>query len=71
MLAVTLDRSYNLVMATNNGSPVKRDAPKPKVKVSKLGRDLRKLSDLIRASGLKPLNRREIEREVAERRGAR
>jgi len=39
--------------------------------VSKLGRDLRKIRERIIASGLKPLTRREIEREVAERRGAR
>jgi hypothetical protein len=37
--------------------------------VSKLGKDLRRLSDKIATSGEKPLTRREIEREVAERRG--
>jgi len=40
-------------------------------KVSKLGRELRKISDKYFASGGQPLSRREIEREVAERRGAR
>ena len=49
-------------VAQNNGH-------KAKPRVSKLGRDLRRLSDKIAASGEKPLTRREIEREVAERRG--
>jgi hypothetical protein len=40
-------------------------------KVSKLGRELRRIAEKIAASGEKPLTRREIEREVAERRGAR
>jgi hypothetical protein len=39
--------------------------------VSKLGRDLRAISDKIAASGARPLTRREVAREVAERRGAR
>jgi hypothetical protein len=39
--------------------------------ISKLGRELRAISDKIAASGERPLNRREIAREVAERRGAR
>jgi hypothetical protein len=59
----------------DNGAPkpiaVKRNGRPSKPAVSKLGRDLRKISDGIAASGLKPLSRREIEREVAERRGAR
>ena len=38
--------------------------------VSKLGRDLRRLSDQYFKSGGKHLTREEIEREVAERRGA-
>jgi hypothetical protein len=50
---------------------VKRNGRSPKPAVSKLGRDLRRISGRIAASGLKPLSRREIEREVAERRGAR
>jgi hypothetical protein len=40
-------------------------------KVSKLGRELRKLRDEYVASGGKLLNRRELEREIAERRGLR
>jgi hypothetical protein len=37
--------------------------------VSELGRKLRRISDKIAASGEKPLTRREIEKELAERRG--
>jgi hypothetical protein len=59
-------------MAEANGNSIaKRNGRVPKPVVSKLGRDLRRISDRIAASGLKPLNRRGIEREVAERRGAR
>jgi len=38
---------------------------------SKLGRILRRLSDKHAASGAKLMNRRELEREIAERRGLR
>jgi hypothetical protein len=41
---------------------------KAKPAVSKLGRELRRISDKIAASGEKPLSRRELEREVANRR---
>lgn len=43
----------------------------PQHKVSKLGKQLRKLADEYAASGGKLLNRRELEREIAERRGLR
>jgi hypothetical protein len=36
--------------------------------VSKLGRELRQIAERIAASGEKPLNRRELEREIANRR---
>jgi len=36
--------------------------------VSKLGRELRRISEKIAASGEKPLTRRELEREIADRR---
>ena len=39
--------------------------------VSKLGKELRKLREEYIASGGKLLNRRELEREIAERRGLR
>jgi len=40
-------------------------------RVSELGRVLQKLADKYEASGGKLLNRRELEREIAERRGLR
>jgi hypothetical protein len=45
---------------------VRKSEAKP---VSELGRRLRQLSEKIAASGEKPLTRRELERELAERRG--
>jgi len=42
---------------------------KAKPAVSELGRKLRRISDKIAASGEKLLTRRELERELAERRG--
>jgi hypothetical protein len=44
---------------------------KVKPVVSKLGKELRKLREEYIASGGKLLNRRELEREIAERRGLR
>ena len=46
----------------------RKNGHKAKQVVSKLGRDLRRLSDKIAASGEKPLTRRELEREIANRR---
>lgn len=40
-------------------------------RVSELGRILQKLSDKYESSGGKLLNRRELDREIAERRGLR
>jgi len=45
-----------------------KNGHKAKPVVSKLGRDLRRISDKIAASGEKPLTRRELEREIADRR---
>ena len=36
--------------------------------VSKLGKDLRRIREMIKASGEKMLTRRELEREIADRR---
>lgn len=57
-------------------SKVRRSSPgkigsKPNEEVSELGRVLRKLAGKYVASGGKLLNRRELEREIAERRGQR
>ena len=45
-----------------------KNGHKAKPVVSKLGRDLRRISEKIAASGEKPLTRRELEREIANRR---
>ena len=59
-------------MAKRNNKPVdQKNGTAPKVQVSELGRALRKISDAYLASGGKQLNRRELEREIAERRGLR
>jgi hypothetical protein len=42
---------------------------KAKPVVSKLGKDLRRIREKIEASGEKMLTRRQLEREVADRRG--
>jgi hypothetical protein len=46
-----------------------KNGHKAKPVESKLGRDLRRIREKIEASGEKMLTRRELEREVAERRG--
>ena len=45
-----------------------KNGRKKKPVVSKLGRELRRISEKIAASGEKMLNRRELEREIANRR---
>jgi hypothetical protein len=60
---------YNVAMRKTNKVRGADNGRRPKV--SKLGRELREISDRYFASGGQPLSRREIEREVAERRGAR
>ena len=58
-----------MVKATQKPA-VKKNGRAPNERVSELGRILQKLADKHEASGAKLLNRRELEREVAERRGA-
>jgi hypothetical protein len=45
-----------------------KNGDKAKPVVSKLGRELRRISEKIAASGEKMLTRRELEREIADRR---
>jgi len=49
---------------------IKANGSAPKGNVSELGRILRRLAEKHAASGARLLNRRELEREVAEWRGA-
>ena len=61
---------YNETMARATDNAVgRKNGHKATPVASKLGRELRRISDKIAASGEKPLTRRELEREVAERRG--
>ena len=46
----------------------RKNGHKAKPVVSKLGRDLRRIREKIEASGEKMLTRRELEREIADRR---
>jgi len=48
-----------------------RDGHPKRRRISRLGKELQKLRDEYVASGGKLLNRRELEREIAERRGLR
>jgi hypothetical protein len=52
-------------------APVKKNGYDSTEQVSKLGKELQKLADAYVASGGRLLNRRELDREIAERRGAR
>ena len=56
-------------MARATTRKLPKDGDRAKPVVSKLGKELRKLREEYTASGGKLLNRRELEREIAERRG--
>lgn len=56
-------------MARSTDKPAAhKNGHKAKPVVSKLGRDLRRIREKIEASGEKMLTRRELEREIADRR---
>jgi hypothetical protein len=60
------------VWRKHNDKPVgQKNGRIPKSPVTPLGKELRKLREEYIASGGKLLNRRELEREIAERRGLR
>ena len=59
-----------MARATHNAR-VQSNGRQSKSAVSKVGRELTRISELIEKSGEKLLTRKEIEREVLERRGAR
>ena len=52
-------------------SATEKNGDRSKPVISKLGKELRKIREEYIASGGKLLNRRELEREIAERRGLR
>jgi hypothetical protein len=51
-----------------DSAAARKNGHKAKPVVSKLGRDLRRIREKIEASGEKMLTRRELEREIADRR---
>ncbi|MGD0872757.1 MAG: hypothetical protein ABSB88_24710 [Bryobacteraceae bacterium] len=55
-----------MARAADNGA--RKNGHKTRPAVSKLGKELRRISEKIAASGEKPLTRRELEREIANRR---
>ena len=55
-------------MARATDKTAQKNGKKAKPAVSKLGRELRRIAEKIAASGEKPLTRRELEREIANRR---
>jgi len=55
-------------MKGNGKAGAKNNGSKAKPAVSKLGRDLRRIRAKIEASGEKMLTRKELEREIANRR---
>jgi len=55
-----------MAKVTAPASPKNGNSAKPAV--SKLGRELRRIAEKIAASGEKPLTRRELEREITNRR---
>ena len=64
--------AQNRGVAKQINAPVDRkNGHSPRPPVTPLGKELRKLREKYIASGGKLLNRRELEREVAERRGTR
>jgi hypothetical protein len=56
-----------MARATDNATAPK-NGHEAKPVVSKLGKDLRRIREKIKASGEKMLTRRELEREIADRR---
>jgi len=58
-------------MPKPTGKPSAKNGSKPNGEVSELGRVLQRIADKHAALGGKLLNRRELEREIAERRGLR
>jgi hypothetical protein len=56
-----------MAKASDKAAPQK-NGDKARPAVSKLGRELRRIREKIEASGEKMLNRRELEREIADRR---
>ena len=71
MLSAGISRQNRGMAKIARQPTTRRNGASRAEKVSDLGRVLQKLADKYEASGGKLLNRRELEREIAERRGLR
>lgn len=63
--------AYNIVVKRRAATTTPKNGASRGTTVSPLGRDLSKIAERIASSGIKPLNRKEVAREVSERRGGR
>ena len=71
MLSEAISRQNRDVAKVTRKPSTRRNGSARGERVSELGRVLQKLADKYETSGGKLLNRRELEREIAERRGLR
>jgi len=63
--------AYNIVVKRRSAITTPKNGASHGAAVSPLGRDLSRIAERIASSGIKPLNRREVAKEVSERRGGR
>jgi hypothetical protein len=63
--------AYNIVVKRRAATTTPKNGASRGTTVSPLGRDLSKIAERIASSGIKPLSRKEVAREVSERRGGR
>jgi hypothetical protein len=62
---------YNRIVKRRVSATTPKNGASHATTVSPLGRDLSKIAERIASSGIKALNRKEVAREVSERRGGR
>jgi hypothetical protein len=62
---------YNVDVKRRTVITAPKNGASPGTGISALGRDLSRIAERIAASGIKPLNRKDVAREVSERRGGR
>jgi hypothetical protein len=71
LLSKAISRQNEDVAKSNGKRSISKNGKTERPHISQLGKDLRKLREQYIASGGKLLNRRELDREIAERRGSR
>jgi hypothetical protein len=70
-LELDIGSAYNIVVKRRAATTTPRNGASHGATVSPLGRDLSRIAERIASSGIKPLSRKEVAREVSERRGGR